>query len=103
MSATPASDFTCIGNWDNNIPPSSLLLKLSVNFYSIRYFVQSVTHSQIIFFGSYDLHHVETEAALAQRLEKIVEKDEILSLPFAKTIAGIDADYVPATRRAAGA
>ncbi len=59
----------------------------------IRYFVQSITHDQIIFFGEYTLHHVETADELCQRLERIVEKDDVLQLSFSKTLVGLDGPY----------
>ena len=92
-SAQIKNAFISIGEIDSSIPPTSLLLKVGISAYYIRYFVQSVTHNQIIFFGEYTLHHVETVADLCQRLERIFEKDDVLQLSFSKTLVGLDGPY----------
>ena len=92
-SAQIKNAFISIGEIDSTIPPTSLLLKVGISMQYIRYFVQSITHDQIIFFGEYTLHHVETVADLCQRLERIVEKDDVLQLAFSKTLIGLDGRY----------
>ena len=92
-SAQIKNAYISIGELDSSIPPNSLLLKVAISQQYIRYFVQSVTHSQIIFFGEYTLHHVETLADLCQRLERIFEKDDVLQLSFYRTIVGLDGAY----------
>lgn len=78
--------------------PSLLQLKFSVTQSAVRYFVLSETHQQVVFFGDYTLHHVNNMAELAVRFEQLVQKDEVLQLPFAKTLIGFDEKYslVPA-------
>lgn len=90
--------FASIGELDAAVPPSSLLLKLAVSQQAIRYFVQSITHRQIIYYGQHTLHHVESDYDLVQRLERIFEKDEALHLGYSQKIIGIDTGYsvVPA-------
>ena len=94
LSAQIKNAFIRIGEIDPSIPPGSLVLKLSISEHYIRYFVQSLTHNQIIFFGEYTLHHIESVQDLCQRLERIVEKDEVLQLAFSKTFIGLDGPYV---------
>ncbi|MFN8323617.1 MAG: DUF3822 family protein [Chitinophagales bacterium] len=92
-SAQIKNSFSSIGEVDAGIAPSSLVLKLSFSNDAVRYFVSSITHSQIIFFGNYTLHYINQASELAQRLEKIFEKDEILQLPFAKVLIGVNTNY----------
>ncbi len=87
------NSFNSIGEVDAGISPSALVLKLSVTGSALRYFVLSQTHQQIIFYGDYTLYHVVNDNELAQRIEKIVEKDEILQLPFSKVMIGLDDKY----------
>jgi len=87
------NSFSSIGEVEASISPSSLVLKLSVTHNALRYFVSSHTHQQVIFFGDYTLHHVSDEKELAQRIEKIFEKDEVLQLPFSKILIGLDEKY----------
>ena len=97
-SAQIKNSFSSIGEVDASISPSTLVLKLAVTNHSVRYFVLSQTHQQIIFFGDYTLHHIANSDELAGAFEKIFEKDEILKLPFAKVLIGFDEKYslVPA-------
>jgi len=92
-SAQIKNAFVSIGEVNATLLPGSLELKVGISTQYIRYFVQSISHNQIIFFGEYTLHHVNSLIELGQRLEKIVEKDDILQIPFAKTYIGIDAPY----------
>ena len=92
-SAQIKNAFISIGEIDATIPPASLLLKVGISVQCIRYFVQSVTHNQIIYYGEHTLHHVETTVELCQRLERIFEKDEVLQLSFSKTMVGLDGPY----------
>lgn len=85
--------FASVGEVDASIPPSSFILKLSLTQRSVRYFIQSATHGQIIYFGDHTLHHVENDAALMQRLDRIFEKDEALQLSFGETFIGVNPDY----------
>lgn len=87
------NSFSSIGEVDASVSPSALMLKVSVTNNSLRYFVLSQTHQQIIFFGDYTLHHVGNAIELAQRIEKIFEKDEILQLSFSKILIGLDENY----------
>ncbi len=87
------NSYSNIGQLDTDISPSTLQLRLSVTQTALRYFVRSETHGQLIFFGDYTLHHVNNEAELAQRVEKIIEKDEILQLPYSKVLIGFDEKY----------
>lgn len=87
------NSFTGIGEVDAGIAASSLVLKLTVNQHALRYFVLSETHQQVIFFGDYTLHHINNATELAERIEKIVEKDEVLQLSFRKIIIGLDEKY----------
>jgi hypothetical protein len=87
------NSFNSIGEVDASISASSLVLKFCVTMNAIRYFVLSQTHEQIIFFGDYTLHHINSEKEQASALEKIIEKDEILKLPFAKVLIGFDSTY----------
>ena len=82
-----------MGEVEANVSPSTLMLKLSVTNTALRYFVLSQTHHQIIFYGDYTLHHVGNANELAQRVEKIFEKDEILQLPYPKILIGLDEKY----------
>ena len=92
-SAQIKNSFVSIGVVDSSIPPNSLLLKISLSNQYIRYFVQSVTHDQIIFFGEYTLHHIESVSDLCQRLERIFEKDDVLQLAFSKALIGLEGAY----------
>lgn len=87
------SAFSSIGEVDASLLPASLSLKLSVTPSSLRYFVLSQTHQQVIFFGNYTLHHVNQAQELAYRLEKIFEKDEVLQLKFGQVLLGMDTPY----------
>ena len=87
------NSFSSIGEVEASISPSALVLKLSVTNTAVRYFVFSQTHQQIIFYGDYTLHHIGSTTELAQRIEKIFEKDEILQLPFSKVLIGFDEKY----------
>lgn len=87
------NSFTSIGEVDAGIAASSLTLKLTVNNSALRYFVLSDAHRQIIFFGDYTLHHISSFDELAERIEKIVQKDEVLQLHFGKLLFGSDEKY----------
>lgn len=87
------NSFSSIGEVEASVSPSALLLKISVTNNALRYFVLSQTHQQIIFFGDYTLHHVANATELAQRIEKIFKKDEILQLQFSKILIGLDEKY----------
>ncbi len=93
LSAQIKNAFVSIGEVNSTLLPGSLVLKLVVNNQYVRYFVQSTSHNQIIFFGEYTLHHIANVEELCQRLEKIFEKDDILQLAFAKTFIGLDGAY----------
>lgn len=92
------NSFSSIGTIDAGIPPSSLQLMLTVSQTSVKYFVLSQTHQQIIFYGDYILHHVNNVAELASRFEQIIEKDEVLQLAYARVLIGFNDKYtlVPA-------
>jgi hypothetical protein len=92
-SAQIKNSFTHLGEIDSSVSPSSLVLKLSATQDSLRYFVLSQTHQQVIFFGDYTLHHISNAADLAAGIQKVFEKDEILQLPFAKVLIGLDDRY----------
>ena len=92
-SAQIKNAFISIGEIDAAVQPGTLVLKLSVSQQYVRYFVQSLTHNQIIFFGEYTLHHIETMRDLTLRLERIYEKDDVLQLAFAKVIIALDGAY----------
>lgn len=92
-SAQLKNSFYGIGEVEANMHPSTLALKLSITKKVCRYFVFSQTNKEIIFLGEYTLHHVSDEQELAQRLERIVSKDEILQLPFSKIFIGLDEPY----------
>jgi hypothetical protein len=85
--------FNSIGELDASVPPSALVLKLTVSTDFLRYFVLSKTHQQVIFFGDYTLHHITTPEALAVAIQKIFEKDEILQMPFSRALVGFDEAY----------
>lgn len=87
------NSFNSIGEVEASLSPSTLVLKICVTSNAVRYFVLSQTHGQVIFFGDYTLHHVANANDLAQRLEKIFEKDEILQLLFSKVLLGVDEKY----------
>jgi len=93
MSAQLNNAFISIGELDSSVPPNTLVLKLGISTQYIRYFVQSLTHNQIIFFGEYTLHHIETVLDLTLRLERIFEKDDVMQLAFSKVLVGLDAPY----------
>jgi hypothetical protein len=93
LSAQVKNAFVSIGEVDPSLLPGSLVLKVGISTQHIRYFVQSVSHNQIIFYGEYTLHHVGSVIELCQRIEKIFEKDENLQIPFGKTYIGIDSPY----------
>ncbi len=92
-SAQIKNAFISIGEIDAAVQPGTLVLKLSVSQQYVRYFVQSLTHNQIIFFGEYTLHHIETVRDLTLRLERIYEKDDVLQLAFSKVIVALDGAY----------
>jgi len=87
------TDYVTMGEVDPTIPPSSLILKLAVTNDSIRYFVQSVTHSQIVFFASHTLHHVDGEDDLFNRLQRIFEREDVLQLSYSKVLLGVNSHY----------
>jgi len=87
------NSFSSIGEVEASVSPSALVLKLSVTNSSMRYFVLSQTHQQIIFYGDYTLHHVANASELAQRIQKIFEKDEILQLPYSEILIALDEKY----------
>lgn len=90
--------FSYIGEVDAALAPSTLHLKIAVNDYSLRYFILSQTHRQVMFFGNYALHNLTNETELCERVERMVERDEILQLKFGQVTIGIDTPYslVPA-------
>jgi hypothetical protein len=92
-SAQIKNAFISIGEIDPIILPGTLALKLGLSNRYIRYFVQSLTHNQIIFFGEYTLHHIETVQDLCLRLERIFEKDDVLQLAFSKALVALDGAY----------
>ncbi len=85
--------FNSVGRLDTAIPPASLVLSLSIAPDAIRYFIHSHSHQQVLFYGNYQLHHVEDDADLANRLQKIVENDEALQLAYYKVFVGLDSAY----------
>jgi hypothetical protein len=50
-------------------------------------------HQRVVFFGQYALPHVADSKELNQRIATIVGKDEILQLPFAQILIGVDTPY----------
>lgn len=92
-SAQLKNSFTSIGEIESSVQPSTLTLKISVSDTSLRYAVLSNAHQQILFFGQYTLHHVADNKELSQRMAKIFGKDEILQLPFAQALIGVDTPY----------
>lgn len=87
------NSFTHIGEVDASVLPSTLTLKLCVQKDAVRYFVVSQTHGKVLFHGDYTLHHVQTNTELAERLERIFEKDEVLQLPFGEVRIAVNANY----------
>lgn len=81
------------------MPPSSLEMCISIQAGSIRYFIRSHNNGQVLFFGNYQLHHVEGEADLVERVQKIYLNDEALQLAYYKVFIAIDTPYnvVPGT------
>ena len=92
-SAQIKNAFNSIGEVDAGLAPANLVLKITFSNDALRYFVVSRTHQQVIFFGNYTLHNINNTAELVQRIEKIFERDEILQLPFAKVLLGINTNY----------
>jgi len=92
-SAQLKNAFTSIGELDASLQPSTLQLKLCVDFSGIRYFVHAKTHGQIVFYGHYTLHHIASEVELCERVQRIVEKDEVLQLPFDEVLLGVNTPY----------
>lgn len=87
------NSFKSIGEIEATMAPSSLVLKLSFTNTSLRYFVLSQTSHQLIFFGDYTLHNLNSDIELAHRIEKIFEKDEILQMDYSKIYVGADDTY----------
>lgn len=87
------NSFTGIGEIDASISPSSLVLKLAVSTNSLRYFVLNKAHGQVLFYGNYTLHHVSDSAELAQRVQRIYDKDEVLQYKFSEILIGFDSPY----------
>ena len=87
------NSFKSIGEIEATVAPSSLVLKLSFTNASLRYFVLSQTSHQIIFWGDYTLHNISSDIELANRVEKIFEKDEILQINYSKILVGLDDTY----------
>lgn len=87
------NSFKSIGEIEASAFPSTLTLKFSFTKNSIRYFVLSNIHHQIIFFGEYTLHHITTVNELSLILKKVFEKDEVLQLPFSEALVGSDEKY----------
>ncbi len=98
------NSFSSFGEIDPAVHYSDMLLKISANKNSLRYFVQSKAFGQVIFYGSYILHHISTSTELVSQLEKIFDKDEILQLPFGKVVYGSNTDYsvVPSIMKSDG-
>lgn len=96
------SSFTFIGELDASVHPSSLHLSITANYNSLRYFVSGKTHDRILFFGSYTLHHISTDADLAECLQRIFEKDEVLQLKFGSVSYASDGPYQLAPSELAG-
>lgn len=92
-SAQVKNSFTSIGEIDGSVEPSTLSLKLAVSETTLRYFVLSNTHQRVIFYGQYAIHHVSNVQELAQRITKILQKDEVLQLPFGQVTIGMDTNY----------
>jgi hypothetical protein len=92
-SAQLKNAFSAIGELDATLQPASLQLKISVDFSGIRYFVYAKTHQQIVFFGQYTFHHITSETELCERVQRIVEKDDVLQLNFAEVLIGANAPY----------
>lgn len=87
------NSFSSIGEIDNTVLPSTLQLKITFSKNHLRYFVVSNTHARVLYFGDYTLHHVTDNEQLAERLQKIYEKDEVLQLPFAEVLIGLNTAY----------
>ncbi len=87
------NSFTSIGEIDNAVLPSTLVLKLAFSKNHLRYFVVSNTHATVLYFGEYTLHHVADNEQLAQRLEKIYAKDDVLQISFAEVLIGLNTPY----------
>lgn len=62
----------------------SAVLKIAVCHQFVRYFMEQGGNGQILFFGDYELHGVESDEAMAGQLSGILEKDNLLGLPFAE-------------------
>lgn len=92
-SAQLKNSFSFIGEMDSAVLPSTLELKICAGPQWVRYFVISKTHRQVLFFGHYTLHHINTEAELADRVVRIFEKDEILQLKFDSVQVAYDVPY----------
>jgi hypothetical protein len=92
-SAQLKNSFSFIGEIDGSMLPSTMELKFCAGLQSIRYFVLSKTHRQVLFFGSYTLHHIGSESELTERIARIYEKDEILQLKFDSVQIAFDVPY----------
>ncbi|MFM2306509.1 MAG: hypothetical protein RLZZ367_1178 [Bacteroidota bacterium] len=92
------NSYNSIGQIDASLHPSTLQLKLSVTQQALRYFVLSASHQQVIFYGDYTLHHVANSAELAERIEQLYNKDEVLQLNYGSVLVAFDEKYtlVPA-------
>lgn len=87
------NSYNSIGQIDASLHPSSLQLKLSVTQQALRYFVLSTNHRQVIFYGDYTLHHVANPTELAERIEQIYNKDEVLQLNYGSVLVAFNEKY----------
>lgn len=92
-SAQLKNSFSFIGEIDGSMLPSTMELKFCAGLQSVRYFVLSKTHHQVLFFGSYTLHHIGSESELTERIARIYEKDEVLQLKFDSVQIAFDVPY----------
>lgn len=87
------TSFAAIGSIDPSLHASTLQLKLVVQPHSVRYYVLSKTLTQVLYFGHYTLHHITGIEELAERLQSIYDKDDVLKMPFGEVIVAVDTDY----------
>lgn len=87
------NSYNSIGEIDASLHPATLQLNVTVTQHSLRYFVVTHSHRQVIFYGDYTLHHVANPAELAGRIEQIYNKDEVLQLNYGSILVAFDEKY----------
>lgn len=87
------NSYNSIGEIDASLHPATLQLNVAVTQQSLRYFVLTTSHRQVIFYGDYTLHHVANPAELAERIGQIYNKDEVLQLNYGTVLVAFDEKY----------